>query len=266
MKPLYNVVFLIPLHKKDTRIERCISSVPSDEKYIPVIITTEEIKKWLLEEVKVKEEFIRVIEPDEETGEINTSYQSLVNYGIEKYGGRTHFISILEYDDVLSFHMNEIFDGYMSEDGEDIDVYAPLTMVVKEDESGEEEKNTLIGVSNEAPFAPGIAEEEGKYDFNMMLRSNFLFLNGTFIRPRVFEEVGMLKENFDAFYDYEFSLRMVYNGMIIKSVPKVTHMHTMNENGEFRRQSEMPKNLREKWLGAARREYFFTEDRELDMD
>lgn len=250
----YNVVFIIPLHKKDELVARAFNSTPKSDFYMTVIVCNQDIADWLGKS-GIPSEHILVHD--------STKYTALCNAGIEEYKSDTEFISILEYDDMLSDKFKEIYNsGYFTDTN--VGVFAPLACVMKEVEG--QDKPTLLSFVNEVPFAPGMSEEEGKYDFNMMLKSNFLFLNGCFIRPGVFEEVGVLKENFEMFYDYEFNLRMIYNGIVIKSIPKATHLHTMNKSGAWMEHTSQPKGKREEWLGLARREYFFTEQRELDLE
>ena len=74
------------------------------------------------------------------------------------------------------------------------------------------------------------------------------------------------KENFEMFYDYEWALRVVYNGGIIRSIPKATHFHAMVDDGAFETQKALPSETVENWLGAAKREYFFEVDREINFD
>jgi len=99
-----------------------------------------------------------------------------------------------------------------------------------------------------------------------MLRTNFLFVNGCYIKPEVFDSFGTFKENFDILYDYEWALRMVYNGVTIRTIPKATHFHSITEDGASETQKALPNSVKENWLGAARREYFFDEDREINFE
>jgi len=251
-----NTVFIIPLHKDDEMVFDALGSIPNNEKYQAIVCCPQVVADWFNKKAKgVDRCEVLVVDG-------NSTYPNLVNAGIEE--SKKHdpeFISILEYDDTLTPNCDKILSRYLDDD--EVGIFAPLSCVVKDGEDGD--KPTLIGIANEATFAPNIAEQEGYFDFNMMLKTNFLFVNGTFIRPSVIEEYGPFKTNFEMFYDYEWALRMVYCGAIIKSIPKVTHLHRMNLSGAFEEAKKAPKEVREKWLGASRREYFFIEDRELDI-
>jgi len=252
------VTYIIPLHKKDDRVFKAISSVPVG---MPVIVSIPDgLKTWLnkgidkLGERKDQVTFVR------SKGGFN--YPHLVNLALAEVG-ECDFISVLEFDDTLMPNAHRILDTY-SEAWPEAEILAPLSCVVKIAE--DQDKPVLIGIANEATLAPGMAEQYGYLDFNMMLRTNFIFVNGCYIKPSVFEDYGRFKENFDMFYDYEWALRVVYNGGIIRSIPKATHFHALTDDGAFETQKAAPQAIRENWLGAARREYFFEEDREISFN
>ena len=248
------IAYIIPLHKKDERVFRAIESVPQGARV--VVSLKKGLKTWF----NKQKTQVEVVESTK-----GHSYPILVNAGIEYALNLDDFdlVSILEYDDTVLPNAHKIMTDYYN-DWEDAEVFAPLTCIVKEEEGVD--KPILVGIGNEASMAPGVAEEFGYFDFNMMLRTNFIFLNGCYIKPSAFENYGQLKENFELFYDYEWILRVVYNGGIIRSIPKATHFHGLNDEGAFEAQKALPKEYRENWLGAARREYFFEEDREISFD
>lgn len=241
--------YIIPLHKKDERVYKAIASVPEND--IALVCCPEDVAKWISND---HDDWLKVD---------GSSYQKLVNAGIDYFKETdADYISILEFDDTLTPNAGSIVSQYGT-DWEDVDILAPLSMAVKE---GEDDKPILIAVANEAAMAPQLAEEHGYFDFNMMLRSNFLFVNGCYIKPEVFENFGKFKENFKMFYDYEWALRMVYNGAVIRSIPKATRFHYLSDGGAFETQRNAPKADKDNWLSAARREYFFEEDREISFE
>jgi hypothetical protein len=269
MGKLYKCTFIIPFHKVDDELafkklsvaiasyKNAAKKYSGEEEFNCVISTTNEFKYDSFDGVSVL------------TTDKGSSYTILVNNAINEVKGDTEYVSILEFDDKLTENALNIFERYEQEYSKDQDpasVFAGLAFILMRDNDEDlaaKDNETLVGISNESTFAPGVAEEYSKFDFNMMLRSNFLFLNGAFIKVDVFDEVGMLKENFDTLYDYEFTLRLVYNGIIVRSIPKITHIHYLSKNGAFETQKEMPKKLKDQWLIHARKEYFFNEEREL---
>ena len=255
----YKYGYIIPVHKKDDRVFRAINSILSFENTLLCISTNEEISKWI-EEKKGYVDFSNVCQFFSH----DTSYQSLVNGGIEVLKGHVELISICEYDDVVTSMAHDIMDEY-SEDYPNIEIYMPLAcMVTESDESDEENKKlNMIGMLNEAPFAPGLADEYGKLDFNMVLRANFAFINGCYFKPPVFENYGVFKKNIEIMYDYEYIIRAIYGGVDVMSIPKVCRFHYFSPDGEFERQKSLPEKEREFWLIQARKEYMFDEDREI---
>lgn len=257
------IVYIIPLHKKDDRVFDALDSIPAEAEV--VIAIPEELQKWMSKELT--KSGLRSDGVFTAVSNRGSSYPILVNMGLDVVLGGdiqdVDFVSILEFDDKLMPNAHKIVNEY-AEDWEDAEVLAPLACVVKEIET--DDKPLLVGIANEAPMAPQIAEEFGYFDFNMMLRTNFIFVNGCYIKPSVFEDYGRFKENFEIFYDYEWALRAVYNGCVIRTIPKATHFHTMSDDGAFETQKALPKEDRENWLGAARREYFFEDDREINFD
>jgi len=249
------VAYIIPLHKKSDLVFRAMDSIGDNG--IVIVSIPESLEKWFN---KGGKNYNSVVITNDKT-----SYPSLVNAGI-KYVKESvpdvDYVSILEYDDVLTPNSSSIVNKYGS-DWESIDILAPLACVVKYNDG--DDKPILVGITNEAAMAPQLAEEFGVFDFNMMLRTNFIFVNGCYIKPKVFEDYGVFKENFEMFYDYEWTLRMVYNGVSIKTVPMATHFHALTEDGAFESHRKVSKDIVDKWLGAARREYFFDEDRAIKI-
>lgn len=263
MVELYNCIFIIPYHKDtfDQRLGRAINSynealkeyvkAGGDKDKFKLVIMS---KKDFTDEIFIYDKTLK-----------GSTYPFLVNAGIEKFKEETKYISILEYDDILTKNSLKIFDTYVNgNQEEDVGIYAPLTFVAKHDEEKKDEKPALINVINEACMAQGVSEEYGYIDFNMMLRSNFLFVNGSFIKSEVFDDIGVFKTNFKWFYDYEWALRAVYNGVVIKAVPKATHIHFLCNDSLFNKQNSLPRETIDKWISLARREYFFNEERPID--
>lgn len=260
-----NITYIIPLHKKDERVFRAIASVPKEDTII--ISTTKEIKTWLRNKMS------------DDNGDIGayfttsdkSSYPTLVNAGIlltldfnKVTDGELDcdLISILEFDDTVTPNANNIITQYYN-DWDDVDIFAPVVCMVKENDT---DKPILIGIANEAPMAPNVSEEFGTFTYNMMLKTNFLFVNGCYIRPSVFVEHGVFKENFKLFYDYEWALRVIYSGVITKCVPKTTRFHYLYDDSAFETQKATDKQTLENWLSAAKQEYFFDNDREICFD
>lgn len=255
------IAYIIPLHKKDKKVFRAINSVPKDHHI--VVSCSKNVFDWLIEQETAKN--VTLV-----SGKASSSFPYLVNLGIkhikETFTTKFDFISILEYDDEVTPTSNEILEQYATD--ENVGIYAPFATVHDIVKQEKEEIDVLIGIMNEACYAGGIPEEPGYFDYNMLIRVNLLFMNGCYIRPSVFESVGVLKKNFKYFTDYEWALRASYNGITIKGIPKACRKHYINKDkdGAFNMLNDLPKEKAEEYLTAARTEYYFDEDRPLDIN
>lgn len=269
MNPRHLCTFIIPFHLQfkgeakeklirainSFNIARNANSIIHDD-FKLIIATTNPISISDINDVA----YIEILECKNKS-----TYSELVNAAIEKIED-SEYVSILEYDDELTKNSLKCFvdyNKYSFDNNEEVDIFTGLAFVLASSDDNSESR--LVGISNEPAFAPGVSEEYGKFDFNMMLRTNFIFLNGCFIKRNLFDQYGKFKENFEMFYDYEFILRMIYNGANVKAIPKITHLHYLSNNGAFAKFSNEPHDVREKWLNAARRELFFEEDREIEV-
>lgn len=246
------ITYIIPIHTRDDRLFRAVESVPLESNLI--IAAPEGLWEsgWIQKYIGEREYTPASSSKD--------SYQKLVNNAIALTRDDTDYISILEFDDVVTNTANSIIQEYAEAWGE-ADILAPLSCVVRESE----DQPILVSIANETGIAPGIAEEYGIIDFNMMLKSNYLFVNGCYIKPSVFTEFGGFKANFEMFADYEWALRVIYNGCVVRTVPKASRLHYLYDDSMFSDHKNRPRSEVDMWLNSARQEYFFEEDRELNL-
>jgi len=249
------IIYIIPLHKKDDKVFRALSTVTESK---VVIATTLEIAKWVNIQPEIGE-----MKPDFVFSE-NTSYAALVNAGIDFASEFSpDYISFLEFDDQLTPRAENIINEY-ADDFIDADILAPIAFMVKGNKDENMDKPMLVGLSNEACFAPQVFEEFGYYDYNTLLKTNFVFVNGCYFKPKVFKDFGKFKTNFEIFCDYEFILRMIYNGAIIRGIPKACRYHFVENDSMFEIQKNQSEEKKQKWLLNAKKEYFFAEERQLE--
>lgn len=238
------------MHEYNESVEKTINSVYSSKDWtdeIEVIVVGPELDK------------IKSSHPYTKLWADSKLYCELANAGIKFCEKNSEYVSILEYDDELTENAIRVFNRY-SEKFKDDDVLAGLSAVVKHIEN---DKKVLLSIVNETALAPGMADDFGLFDFNMLLRSNYLFVNGLFMKTKIFSETGYFKPSLKMFYDYEFSLRLVYVGLIVRTIPKITHYHYINQNGASNLHKIATQKERDFWIGTARKEYFFTEDRNV---
>lgn len=256
------ITYIIPLHIKDKRVFRALASTPKDANII--VSAPSDVQAWLMSAENTQE--VKTLFMEDEvfimTGEDAkaSTYPALVNAGIKKaLELGTDWISILEFDDELQSSVKELLHKYIVA-YDDADILAPLACIVRPS-ADEDDIPTLVGMANEAAFANGISEEFGYYDLSTMLKNNFVFMNGCFIKSDVFTEVGMFKENFTILFDYEWILRAVYQGKVIRAVPRATHFHYLNPDGAFEAAKALMRTDGELWLKRVKTEYFYEEDR-----
>jgi len=258
----FQFTYIIPIHVKDPLVFNALNSLIGFKNTKVIISCTEEVQKWF--ETQVREEADR---PEEIIiTSKNSSYASLVNAGIKHSQTLedwvTDFISILEFDDAVIKNAHETLRPWLNNEA---DILSPLAAMVTGTVpvNGETPKLNMIAMLNEAPLATGLADEYGVLDIQMLLKANFAFVNGMYIRPKVFTEYGIFKENFEILTDYEWILRMIYLGVESITIPKIIRYHFYREESEFHRQKNLPPEYREKWLNLVIREYLFSEDREI---
>ena len=88
------------------------------------------------------------------------------------------------------------------------------------------------------------------------------------VNKNVFEENGGLKSNIKLTFTYEFLLRMSYLSIPIMVIPKLGYKHINGrENSLFDHYKNTIDILETKfWVNKAKKEYFFTEDREITYE
>lgn len=262
MKTTSNLAYIIPAHKLHPGLTAAIDSVLAQSPKANLILVTPK------DEVYPSISDARLEKLTLVNAEGDRSFPALVNLGIEAAKGmeNVEWISILEYDDALLPYATAVFEKYRDR-FDQTPVFAGLTLIVDPGDRTKDQTQppALQQMANEAAWAPNIMEVPGIVDFNAMLRMNFVLLTSTFIKLEILDEIGNLKQNMKHFSDYEFLLRIVYNGHEIRSIPKATHYHYNNGEALTTLRS-LNRDEAEFWVNAARKEYFFEFDRELSYD
>jgi glycosyltransferase involved in cell wall biosynthesis len=184
------------------------------------------------------------------------SYAEQVNYGIKNAKGT--WVSLFEFDDEYASIWFKNVETYMNA-YPDVQVFLPV--VVDTNEKGE-----FVGFTNEATFAANFTQEIG-YLTNETLQDYQNFQTaGAVIKKSVIEDFGGFKSSIKLTFVYEFLLRLTYNSVSIMTIPRLAYKHTnMREgsifwtykNGEIKMIDDEVKF----WIGTAKKEYFFTDDR-----
>jgi glycosyltransferase involved in cell wall biosynthesis len=184
-----------------------------------------------------------------------------VNYGVKN--STSKWVSILEFDDEYSNIWSKNVKEYMNHYPE---VQAFLPIVVDVDEQG-----VFVGFTNEACFAANITQELGVLTNEVLQTYQNFQISGMVIQKEMYEKYGKLKSNIKLTFGYEFFLRMTQNSVNFMTVPRIGYKHTNFRNGSlFWNYKNGTEKLYEDevrfWIDSAKKEYFFTEQRDINYE
>ena len=257
-----NVTVILPVHSVsgnfDSWFKRAIKSVEKSvtqpERLIIVCADNPDIKKYMDSWEQPKDVNLSILYNDGKT-----DYCGQINYGVDKC--ETDYFSILEFDDEYSNIWFKQFGEYSSH-YPDVDIFLPL--VVDTDEQG-----NFIGFTNEALWAMGFSEEQGYLDNNTLLKYQNFQVSGFIMKKEKFEEIGGMKSSIKLTFNYEFLLRATYNDTVIMTIPRVGYKHTNQRTNSLfwdykhSKDSFLPQEEAKFWIDTAKKEYFFTSDRDI---
>jgi len=227
------------------------------EKVIVVHCNCDGITDWLKGWEKPEGLDIEILENPE--GE---DFCSQVNYAVENTN--TKWFSILEFDDEYSKIWLKNVKTYM-EHHTNVSVFLPIVVDV-------DHTNNFIGFTNESLWAVSFSEKLGMLDNPTLLRYQNYQLSGALINTENFLDIGGLKPSMKLTFTYEFFLRATYNDLEIMTVPKIGYRHmNMREwslfwNYKNHPKDRLPAEEAKFWVDLAKKEYFFTEDREIKFE
>ena len=255
---------------------------------VPVHEINESIKKYLTNSIQsianqsVKPEKVCVVHAD--TKELNeffnswekptdlnvnilanknkTDFCSQINHAVDSI--ETEWFSVLEVDDEYSKNWFKNVEKYV-ESYDDVDIFLPLVVDVDSEQS-------FLGFTNESIWAMKFSEKMGELDNNTLLNYQNYQTSGAVVRKESFESIGMLKPSMRLTFVYEFLLRATYNDLRIMTIPRIGYKHmNMRENSLFwdYKNSPQTKLTNEEagfWVEQAKKEYFFTYDRDIEYE
>lgn len=195
----------------------------------------------------------------EYNGEPN--YSSQINEGIKN--SSSEWVSFFEFDDEYSsiwFNNVQKYIGHHP----DVDAFLPVVIDV-------DNKSVFAGFTNEATFAANFSQEVGILTNETLHGYQNFQTSGMVIKKSTVEEFGGFKSNFKLTFVYEFLLRMTYNSVKIMTIPKIGYKHTnLREDSLFWDYKNGENKLDEKevkfWVESAKKEYFFTSEREINYE
>jgi len=269
----YPVDVLILTNGLSTEDEAKLSSIVNES--VIEVPSQKEDGSFDLKQIVSSKSFSYVIEKTENSTFAKVFNESF-NYALQN---EYSWFSVVEYLDVINKNWYKTFDAF-SEAKTGYDVFSPIT---KQTNNG-----MFGGFLNEACWAEGVAEEAGIFDLNMLLRMNCINVTGTVYKTESLKQYSEerdglyfpMKENLKVSCCYEFFLRFVYNDLKIFSIPRIGYEYSILTNSssydEFL--SKVPTNLLniskengglaeeeyQFWLQAAKKEYFFDEQRNVE--
>ena len=196
-----------------------------------------------------------------ERWEEEPNFAKQINYGISK--SKSKWVSILEFDDEYSVIWFDNVNKFMKS-FKDVEVFLPIVIDV-------DNKDIFAGFTNEATFAANFTQEMGVLTTDTLLEYQNFQTSGAVMKKTIIEDFGGFKSNFKLTFVYEFLLRMTYNSVKFLTIPKIGYKHmNLREDSIFwnykNGQDRLTENEANFWIQAAKREYFFKNEREIVVE
>jgi len=191
----------------------------------------------------------------------NSDFASQMNLGVEN--ATSEWVSFLEFDDEYASIWFKNVQEYITAHSE---VKAFLSLVVDVDDKG-----TFAGFTNEATFAASMNTEIGYLTNEVLLDYQNFQTAGMVVRKDTYQELGGFKPSIKLTFVYEFLLRLTYNSTKIMTIPRIGYKHlNMREGSIFWSYKNGEQKVTEDevrfWLESAKKEHFFTEDRNIKYE
>ena len=258
-----DISLIIPIHKLDDNVseyfEKAIKSV-NEQKTHPDEVLIVHAKNKKLKDFLTSFEYgdIKSVTKVVENKSGDYDFQSQINYGVEQ--STSKYFSFLEYDDSLSpiwfDNVVKYRDAYP-----EVGVFLPI--IFECNENGE-----FISFTNENVWVQNVSESMGLLDHETLQKIQNFNFDGMVVNKELFEEPGGLKKHMKLTFTYEFLLRLSYLDVQIMVIPKLGYKHINNRAGSLFDEYKNNINVIESkfWVNKAKKEYFFTEDREITYE
>lgn len=250
-----NITIIIPVHEYNDYIRNAIKSIEEQKNNQYDVLIVSANKKPLIKKIKSITSFKLIVKDG------NTDYVSMVNEGV--LNTKTDYFTILEYDDILYPNFIDNFYKYQKEFEFDMALHICKEMVLIE-EKGE----VLNAIKNEFVWAMGRTTNVGYWDFENVEKSNNYYSANAIYKKSAYVESGGLKSNIKLWFNYEFGLRFLNLGYKIFVIPKMMSEHHINREGSYldNCSKNMQADEQKFYLNTAKKEYMFTEDREINYN
>jgi len=260
MKEKSNISVIIPVHELDEETKKLFSNavqsvseqIVRPDELIIVVPKDSEVSTY----VKTSFDFgdlknITVIAENDG----DTDFASQVNYGVSV--SKSEWFSILEYDDEYAKIWFKNVVEYRAAHS-DVGIFMPIIIDVNSE-------GQFIGLTNEAVWAQSFADELGILDNNALLTYQNFNIDGMVIQKSIYEKFGGFKSNIKLTFIYEFLLRMTFKAVKVMVIPRFAYKHVnQRPNSLFAQYSKELTPVEAKWwLAQAKKECYFTKDREI---
>ena len=243
----------------DTFFEKAINSLMNqDVKFNELIIihTKEDSLVEILNNYDFKDLNVVKLPWDEAP-----NYSAQINYGVEN--SKSEWVTFFEFDDEYSKIWFKNFDKY-SKIYPDVTGFLPVVVDV-------DNKEVFAGFTNEATFAANFSQEMGYLTNDILHDYQNFQTSGIILNKEVFINSGGFKPSFKLTFGYEFLLRLTYNGATIMTIPRLGYKHTnLREGSIFWNYKFGDNKITDDevrfWLDTAKKEYFFTVDRNIKYE
>ena len=247
-------------HKNfETLFESCITSIKNQSvcpSELIIVHTDEELLKNFLENYYFDFLNVRLIENSGDS-----DFATQVNLGVGK--ATNPWVSVIEFDDEYASiwfkNVKRFIESY-----DDVNAFLPLVVDV-------DDKGIFAGFTNEATFAANINTEIGYLTNEVLLNYQNFQTSGMVIKKDTWIKYGGLKKSMVLTFVYEFLLRLTYNNVKIMTIPRIGYKHiNMREGSIFWNykfgENKLSKDEVSFWMESAKKEYFFTEDRNINFE
>jgi hypothetical protein len=264
MENTLNLSVILPIKSSKSKnfieyFEKCINSLKIQDlnvNEVVIVYTNEDELVEYLENFDFESLNIKKI-----LWEKSPNFADQVNFGVSN--SSSEWVSVFEFDDEYSKIWFKNVKTYINSYS-DVDGFLPIVVDV-------DEKGSFIGFTNEATFAANFAQELGILTNDMLHDYQNFQTSGAVFKKSSFLENGGFKNNMKLTFPYEFLLRMTYHSQKIMTIPKIGYKHTnLREGSIFWNYKYGESVLDEReikfWIDSAKKEYFFTQEREIKYE
>jgi len=239
--------------------DKCIQSVRYQNEYLKELIIVHGNEDYLNSYLYEYDFSGLTVTLEPWTSEPNFSKQ--VNHGVSI--SNSNWCSILEFDDEYSNiwfkNVSKYIDIY-----NDVDAFLPIVVDV-------DDKLVFAGFTNEATFAANVSSEMGILTNETLQGFQNFQISGMVFSKEKYQEVGGLKSNMKLTFGYELFLRLTHNSTKIMTIPKIGYKHTNLREGSIfwnykNGENKITQDEAKFWIDSAKKEYFYTSERDIKYE